>query len=104
MKRLISFAAAVATSVTLLSATAAVAQPNGYYAATPVAAPAKDTLITQGTLWKCADGVCTAGKGTARDLIMCQMVAQRVGQLQSFTVQGTAVDTETLAKCNARAK
>jgi hypothetical protein len=105
MKRLVSFAAAAASSLLLLSATAGHAQqPTGYYAATPVAAPAKDTLITSGTLWKCTDGVCVANKAPLRDVIMCQMVAQNVGKLTSFTVAGTALEADALAKCNSRAK
>lgn len=102
MKRLVTLAAGAAGS--FLLASAALAQPIGYYAATPVSAPAKPQLITQGTLWKCADGVCVANKAPVRDMILCQMVAQNVGQLQSFSVQGTAFDADALAKCNTRAK
>ncbi len=105
MKRIVSVAAAVASSVLLFSATAATAQqPAGYYAATPAAAPARDTLITSGTLWKCAGGVCVANKAPLRDVIICQIVAQNVGQLTAFTAGGTALDATALAKCNAHAK
>ena len=105
MKRIVSIAATAAGAVLLLSATTAVAQqPAGYYAATPAAAPSKDTLITSGTLWKCAEGVCVANKAPLRDMIMCQMVAQNVGQLTAFTAGGNALDTAALAKCNAHAK
>ena len=104
MKRIISLAAAVLTSVMLFSATAGYAQPTGYYNATPATAPTKASVITSGTLWKCADGVCSANKGTSRDIIMCQLVVQRVGELTAFTAGSAAFDAETLAKCNARAK
>ena len=103
MTRILSIAAALATSVMLLSATAGNAQSTGYYSATPVTAPTKASVITSGTLWKCRDGVCTAAKSTQRDVIMCQMVVQRVGALSAFSVAGAPLDTETLAKCNARA-
>ncbi len=103
MTRILSVAAALATSVMLLSGTAGHAQSTGYYSATPVAAPTKTSVITSGTLWKCADGVCTAKKSTQRDVIMCQMVVQRVGALSAFSVAGAPLDADTLAKCNARA-
>lgn len=102
MTRFLSVAAALATSVMLLSATAGHAQPGGgYYSATPVAAPSKTSVITSGTLWKCVDGVCGAKKSTQRDPIMCQMVAKRVGTLSAFAVGGTPFDADALAKCNA---
>jgi hypothetical protein len=105
MKRIVSIAAAITSSVLLLSATAGYAQPTGsYYSATPATAPTKANIITSGTLWKCADGVCSAGKGTSRDLIICQMVAQNVGKLTSFSVAGSPLDADTLAKCNSRAR
>jgi len=103
MTRVLSVAAAFATSVLLLSATAGFAATPGYYAATPVTAPTKETVITSGTLWKCTDGVCVAKKSTQRDVIMCQMVAQRVGALSAFSVAGNPIDAATLAKCNERA-
>lgn len=104
MTRILSVAAALASSVMLLSASAGHAQTAGsYYSATPTTAPTKASVITSGTLWKCADGVCGAKKSTQRDPIMCQMVAKRVGTLTAFTVGGTPFDADALAKCNAAA-
>ena len=103
MTRILSIAAALATSVLFLSATAGHAQSSNYYSATPVAAPSKTSVITSGTLWKCVDGVCGAQKSTQRDVIMCQLVVQRVGVLSDFSVAGTPFDAAALAKCNARA-
>ena len=55
------FAAAAAATLALVPA-AGIAQgaPNGYYSATPVSAPAKTSLVTRSTLWKCGAGTCTA--------------------------------------------
>lgn len=103
MTRFLSVAAALATSVMLLSASAGHAQTGGYYSATPVKAPTKTSVITAGTLWKCTDGVCTAKQSTQRDVIMCQMVVQRVGALSAFSVAGSPIDAAALAKCNERA-
>lgn len=106
MTRILTTAAALASSILLSSvlfATAAIAQTGGYYTATPATAPTKASVITAGTLWKCADGVCSAKQSTQRDVIMCQMVVQRVGKLNTFTVAGTPIDAAMLEKCNARA-
>ena len=96
--------AAIAASALALAPVAAFAQTSGYYTATPATAPSKNTIITSGTLWKCAEGVCGAAKSTQRDVIMCQMVAQRIGKLTSFSVAGAAFDEATMAKCNTVAK
>lgn len=103
MTRILTAAAALASSIMLLSATAGYAQTGGYYSATPATAPTKASVITQGTLWKCADGVCTAKKSTQRDIIMCQLVVQRVGALSAFTIGGAPLDAAALTKCNERA-
>lgn len=99
MTRLIAIATATAG---LLIAPAAFAQGT-YYSAVPVAAPAKSSVITSGTLWKCAGPACSAPKSTQRDAIMCQLVVQRVGALRSFSVNGTPFDAAALAECNSRA-
>jgi hypothetical protein len=105
MVRILSFAAALATSVMLLSATASHAQApaNGYYAATPVDKPSKNSFLTRETQWKWANGSFVAKKSPERDIVLCSMVAQRAGKLASFSVAGTPVAAEMLEKCNARA-
>ena len=35
--------------------------------------------------------------------MLCQLVAQRVGKLSSFTAGGQALAADDLAKCNAKA-
>ena len=92
-------------AATMLGSTVAAAQPtaSGYYAATPVEAPARTSIITRDTMWKLRDGAFTASKAPERDLVLCQLVAQRVGKLTSFTAGGQALDADTLAKCNAKA-
>ncbi|MBX9880744.1 MAG: hypothetical protein K2X73_02095 [Sphingomonas sp.] len=100
MTRLLSVAAAVAG---LMIAPAAFAQGGTYYNAVPVAAPAKNSVITSGTLWKCTGPACSAPKSTQRDAIMCQLVVQRIGALKSFSVNGQPFGAAELAECNSRA-
>lgn len=107
MSRLIALVAAVATSAALLSATATPARAAGaseYYRAMPVAQPRKASVITRGTLWKCADGVCSAPRAGSRDAVVCELAVQRLGALSEFHVNGAAFDATQLERCNARAK
>lgn len=105
MIRLLSLAAAALVSTALLSPIAVHAADAGpYYAATPIAAPAKTTLITSGTVWKWNTTAFTANKATQRDAIMCELVAKSTGKLSGFTAGGQSFDAPALEKCNARAK
>lgn len=104
MIRLASILATCSASLLTLSAVPAVAQATGYYSATPTAKPTKSSLISRGTVWKCANGVCSAPKTADRPGTVCELVVQRVGALSAFTANGIAFDEAALTKCNARAK
>ena len=104
MIRIVSIAAALAASLTIFGATAASAQPAGYYAAVPVAKPAKASFIARDTVWTWRDTAFTARRGTDRDSIQCELVARQAGKLASFSVAGAAFDAAALEKCNAKAK
>jgi hypothetical protein len=105
MIRIVSLAAALVSSAILLSPTAGHAQQRAdYYTATQIAAPAHASLVTGDTIWSCGGGVCVAGKAADRAEIMCERAAKNVGKLSAFTAGGEALDADTLAKCNARAK
>ncbi|GGA45709.1 CC_3452 family protein [Sphingomonas psychrolutea] len=105
MTRLLSLAAAALVSAASLSPIVAHAADAGpYYAATPVAAPTKTLLITNGTVWKWNTTAFTANKGPQREAIMCEMVVKSAGKLASFSAGGQSFDAPALEKCNARAK
>ena len=104
MNRMIAVAAAAAATLALAPVSGFAQTSRGYYSATPVTAPAKTSLVTRTTVWKCGEGTCVASKSTSRDAIMCELVAREVGTLSSFSAGGTAFDADALAKCNARAK
>ncbi|WP_010161495.1 CC_3452 family protein [Sphingomonas sp. PAMC 26617] len=94
----------LASALVLTPVAAQAADTGPYYVATPAAAPAQQTLITSGTVWKWRDTVFTASKSGQREFIMCELVAQRAGKLTAFTAGGKPFDDDALAKCNARAK
>jgi uncharacterized low-complexity protein len=101
---MIAVAAAAAATLALAPVSGFAQTTRGYYSATPVTAPAKSSIVTRTTVWKCGEGTCVASKATSRDTIMCELVVREVGALQSFSANGTAFDAEALAKCNARAR
>lgn len=99
--------APLATAVLSLAALAPVAgaaQSGGYYTATALEAPKKASFVTQNTVWKCKDSVCTAPRTPSTDKLMCERAASRIGALSSFSVGSTAFDAAALEACNARAK
>jgi len=104
MARFLAVAAVAAATLALTPAIGTAQTVRGYYAATPVSATAKTSIVTRSTVWKCGGGVCVASRSDSRDAIMCELVAREVGALQTFTAGGTAFDADALAKCNSRAK
>lgn len=104
MPRFVTLAAAVVAPVLALAATPAGAQTAGYYAAVPAAPAAKTKFITRSTAWELRGDAFVANRAPERDMILCQLVAQRAGALASFSAGGKAFDAEALAKCNGRVK
>ena len=105
MTRFYAVAAAAAATLALTPAAGyAQGAARGYYAAIPASAPAKTSLVTRSTIWKCGDGVCVAAKANARDNIVCELVAREVGTLTSFRANGADFDAAALAKCNTKAR
>lgn len=104
MIRTVSATATAAATLALFAAAPVAAQGGAYYTATTTAPAKKPSLVTRNTIWKCDDTVCTAGKAPDRDAVVCAMIAQRVGPLAAFTVNGTAFADDALEKCNGGAK
>lgn len=93
-----------AVALTLAAATPAFAQGAGALAV-PVAQPTKPAALVAGeTLWSYGSAGYTAQALTARPTIACQQVVKKIGAVSSFSVNGTALSAEELAKCNAKAK
>lgn len=104
MIRILSVAAALAASFTLLGATASHAQgAAAHYVATPASTPTKAKLMTRSTPWRLAGNAFVAARAPERDMVLCQLVAKDVGRLSGFSVGGEPYDAAALDKCNAKA-
>lgn len=92
--------AGVAVALSAGSLTVAAAGPS-YYTAT-LAAPADETrAVAGGVAWACEGSTCVAGKASARPLRICRGVNRKFGEVAAFTVKGTPLSADELAKCNA---
>ena len=100
---ILAFIAATLVGATTIAGTAH-AQVGGYYVATPAAAPARTTLMTNATPWQRQGNAYVAARAPERDTVLCDLVARNAGALSAFTVGGRAYDADALAKCNAHAK
>lgn len=88
----------------VIAATLAAPAFAGIYSAKPVATPASAKIIGKDISWT-RDGDSYRGSTEAsRPLILCQDLAKRAGQLESFVADGQAMTSEQLGKCNAFAK
>lgn len=94
------FRAAAFAALAFVSVPAAA---SAQYFAEPVAAPAAERLVVNGTIWKCGDAGCAAGKSNSRPATVCTALARKVGTLKSFSFGGQALSAADLEKCNARA-
>jgi len=89
----------------LFVATALFAAPAvaGTYSAKPISVPASAKIIGKDISWTCSANGCQGTTETGRPLVLCQDLAKRAGRLESFTVDGRALGTTDLDKCNAKA-
>ena len=58
--------------------------------------------VVRGTAWSCKGTVCVANKANSRPAIVCQRLADKKGEIVSFTIEGEALPAEDLAKCQGR--
>ena len=89
----------------LLASLAAIAAPASAatYAGKPAAAVNADKFVATDIVWNNAGGVYRGSTDESRPLVLCQSLAKKAGQLESFTVNGQAIAATDLAKCNAAA-
>ena len=82
----------------------AFAASGNHYRAEPATPPAASRLIVRDIVWRCGAGGCVAPRSNSRPAIDCSALAHELGTLRSFAVEGQALDSAALEKCNARAR
>ena len=90
----------------ILAATTLAATPAfaGNYSAKPTTAPASTRIIARDISWACDAAACQGNTVESRPAVLCQGLAKRAGQLESFIADGRAFNAAELAKCNLSAK
>lgn len=76
----------------------------GNYTARTTTAPTAARIIASDVSWACGAGACQSRTDESRPAVLCQGLAKRAGQIDSFVVDGRAFDAAQLAKCNLSAK
>jgi hypothetical protein len=94
------FRSIIAFSALAITTTAAAASS---YSAKP-AAPTTERFVTRDITWNCGPDACQGSTDESRPVVLCQSLAKRAGQIDSFIVDGRALAAADLAKCNAAAK
>ena len=69
-----------------------------------LAAPASGRFIARDITWNCGPDACQGATDESRPVVLCQSLAKRAGRVDSFLVDGRALGSNELDKCNASAK
>lgn len=87
----------------LAAATIAVPASASTYSAT-LASPTSGRFIARDIVWSCGPDACQGATDESRPVVLCQSLAKRGGQVDSFLVDGRAFTPAELDRCNASAK
>ena len=69
-----------------------------------LAVPTSDRFIARDIVWNCGPAACQGATDESRPIVLCQSLAKRSGQVDSFLVDGRAFTRAELDRCNASAK
>ena len=73
------------------------------YSAT-LATPATGRFIARDIVWNCGVAACQGATEESRPVVICESLAKRAGQIESFLVNGNALSPADLQRCNASAR
>ena len=92
-------------SVLAISALALIAAPASAatYSAS-LSTPTSGRFIARDIVWTCGPAACQGATDESRPAVLCQSLAKRAGHIDSFLVDGRALGSTELDKCNASAK
>lgn len=78
------------------------AAPSSATVTATLAEAGKDARVVAGnTLWSCKETTCTTRVSGTRPGRLCRDLKRKAGTIVAFTINGTALDAEALARCNA---
>ena len=69
-----------------------------------LAVPTSERFIARDITWQCGPDACQGATNESRPVVLCQSLAKRGGRVDSFLVDGRALASAELDKCNASAK
>ena len=85
------------------TSTAPLAADNGPYYVAKLAKPTEENrAVAGGVAWACEGTTCVANKGTSRPLRICRGLAREMGEISEFKVEGEAIESEKLDRCNGK--
>jgi hypothetical protein len=90
--------------VLVLSALIAAVPAGAATYSAKLATPASGRIIARDIVWNCGPDACQGATDESRPLVLCQSLAKRTGRVDSFVVDGRAVSSAELDRCNASAK
>ena len=90
---------------TVLNALSLVASPAAAanYSA-KLSAPVSQRIIARDISWNCGPAACQGATEESRPFVLCQGLAKKAGRIESFAVDGRALPSAELDKCNHSAK
>jgi hypothetical protein len=65
--------------------------------------PTSGRFIARDITWNCGPDACQGATAESRPVVLCQSLAKRAGRVDSFLVDGRALASTELDKCNASA-
>ncbi len=73
------------------------------YSAT-LSKPTAGRFVARDIVWNCGPAACQGSTDESRPLVLCESLAKRAGEVESFLVNGNALVSSDLQRCNASAK
>ena len=87
------------SALTLFAAPATAAT----YSAT-LSTPTSGRFIARDIVWNCGPAACQGATDESRPAVLCQSLAKQAGRVDSFLVDGRALASADLDRCNASAR
>lgn len=73
------------------------------YSAKPATPVTESRFVARDVLWACGPESCVGTTQNGRPLVVCQALAKKTGRIESFLVDGRAIASGDLERCNASA-